>query len=318
MSLFTVTTKLWPTGESLDTGTDNNIVSVPPGSASFDRHAALFVTSPDGTENFEFLFWNTGRNITNKRHVHWDFTAGGWTTWTATRWYGVPPTNGNGGHEVRVDPFSIADNAPITGSGTAIDASASSFPSGAYPDMGDDHLIDTEDGTVDVAAKGSLASQQFAGWDQLIWGGDDSDTFYETDTGAAQGSPGFYPAGSGTFHVAQDGSASLLALYGNSNRAKVFKESLKSELDVKSWVSEFPKLKDNEGDPWQRYTGDPEWTRVIRLIVERSDQLQQQVTELRSFIRAQERPQVGVVVVEESVRQAASKQRAPKKRSRKR
>ncbi len=121
---------------------------------------------------FQFLFWNTGRHITNKRNVHWDFTVGNWTNWTATRWYGVPPVNGNGGHDVRVDPFSIADNAPIT-SGTAIDAAASVFPPGAYPDMGDDHLIDTEAGAVDVAAKALLASQQFAGWDQLIWGGDE-------------------------------------------------------------------------------------------------------------------------------------------------
>jgi hypothetical protein len=315
MSLFTVTTKLWPSGDSLDTGTDNNIVTIPPGSASFDRHAALFVTSPDGMQNYEFLFWNTGRNITNKRHVHWDFTAGGWTTWTATRWYGVPPKIGNGDPEIRVDPFSIADNAPITSSGTAIDASASTIPAGAYPDMGDDHLIDTEEGAVDVAAKAYLASQQFAGWDQLIWGGDDSDTFYETDTGASQGSSGFYPVGMGTFHVVEDGSASLLALYGNSARTKVFKETLKSEVDgMKSWVSEFPKLKDNEGDPWQRYTGDPEWTRVIRLIVERSDQLQQQVTELRSFIRAQERPQVGTAVVTKSIQQRALKKKRTRKR----
>jgi hypothetical protein len=315
MSVFTVTTKLWPNGESLDTGTDNNVVTVPPGSASFDRHAALFVTSPDGTENFEFLFWNTGRNVTNKRHVHWDFTAGGWNTWTATRWYGVPPVNGPGPPEVSVTPFSIASNGPIT-SGTAIDASASTFPPGAYPDMGDDHLIDTEDGAVDVAAKATLASLQFAGWDQLIWGGDDSGTFYETDTGASQGSSGFYPVGSGTFHVAQDGSAILLALYGNSIVTKYIKENLKSEIDVmKSFVSDFPKLKDNEGDPWQRYTGDPQWSQVIRLIVERSDQLQQQVTELRSFIRAQERPYVGRQVLQET-RVAEVRAKNAKKRKR--
>ncbi len=314
MSLFNVTTKLWPGGESLDTGTDDNVVSVPPGSASFDRHAALFVTSPDGTQNFEFLFWNTGRNTTNKRHVHWDFSAGGWTTWTATKWYGVPPSNGNGGHEVRVDPFSIASNGPLTGSGTAIDPSASSFPPGSYPDMGDDHLIDTEDGAVDVAAKGSLASLQFAGWDQLIWGGDDSGTFYESDAGASQGSPGFYPVGSGTFHVVQDGSAILLALYGNSSIAKFYKENLKSEIDVaKSWVSDFPKLKDNEGDPWRQYAGDPQWAQIIRLIVERSDQLQQQVTELRSFIRAQERPQVGGAILKQG-RQAQASRKRPRKR----
>ncbi len=309
MGLFTVTTKLWPTGANLDIGTDNNVVTVPPGMASFDRHAALFATSPDGTQNFQFLFWNTGRNVTNKRHVHWDFTVGGWSSWTATRWYGVPPQNGNGAHahEVSVTPFSIANDAPIT-SGTAIDASASAFPAGAYPDMGDDSLIDTANGAVNVAAKPSLASQQFAGWDQLVWGGDDSDTFYESDSGPAQGSFGFYPAGSGTFPVAQNGSAVLLALYGNSAKPKFIKESLKAEIDVvaKSRIADFPKLKDavSEGDPWQRSAGDPEWIRVIQLIAQRSDQLQQQVADLQSFIRAQERPQVGAAVARGAAPQA--------------
>ncbi|MEO8578527.1 MAG: hypothetical protein ABI556_17575, partial [Gemmatimonadales bacterium] len=126
-------------------------------------------------------------------------------------------------------------------------------------------------------------------------------TFYESDAGAPQGSPGFYPVGTGTFHVVQGGSAILLALYGNSSIAKFAKENLKREFDVtKNFVSDFPKLKDNEGDPYQQYAGDPQWMRAIRLIVERSDQLQQQVTELRSFIRAQERPQVGGQVLKES------------------
>ncbi len=201
----------------------------------------------------------------------------------------MPPQDHNGppAHEVSVNPFSIANNAPVT-SGTAIDASASTYPPGAYPDMGDDHLLDTENGAVDVAAKPILASQQFAGWDQLVWGGDDSDTFYESDSGPAQGSVGFYPAGVGTFPVAQDGSAILLALYGNSAKPKFTKESLKPEIDVvaKSRIADFPKLKDaaSEGDPFHRYTGDPEWMRVIQLIAQRSDQLQQQVNELQSFI----------------------------------
>lgn len=301
MGLFSVTTKLWPSGDSLDTGTDDNSVSVPPGTASFDRHAAPFVTL-DGTQNYEFLFWNTGRHITNKRHVHWDFSAGGWVTWTATRWYGVPPPpNGPPDPEVRVDPFSIADNGPM--SGTAIDAATSIFPAGAYPDMGDDHLIDTEEGAVDIAAKGILDSQQFAGWDQLIWGGDDSGVFMEDDSGASQGSPGFYPAGSGTFHVSEDGGASLLALYGNSAKPKFIKENLKVEIDlIKDLAAEIPKLKDNEGDnPAWRY-GDPAWVQVLGMIVQRSDQLQQQITELRSFIRAQERPQVGAAVAAKAAR----------------
>src|SRR5262249_8469748 len=157
---FSVVGKLWPSGSSLDLGTDNNLVTVPP-TAHFDRHAANFVTSMDGTHNYQFLFWNTGRHVTNKRHVHWDFSVGGWGIWTATKWYGPPGANG-GPPGVGGDAFSIGGDAPITGSGTAIaDPPASTFPAGAFPFMGDDHAIGTSGGPVDVAAKDPFASLQF-------------------------------------------------------------------------------------------------------------------------------------------------------------
>lgn len=211
MDQFNVLTKLWPSGDSLDTGTDSNLVTVP---ATFDRHAANFVTSLNGTQNYQFLFWNTGRHVTNKRFVRWNFSVGGWGTWTGTKWYGTP---GNGGPPaVRVDPFSIGGDALL--SGTAIDAGASTFPAGAYPFNGDDHLINSAGGPVDVAAKDSLDFLQFAGWVQLIFGGDDSGMFVETDTGPSPGSPGFYPVGTGLFHVNAGNSAQLMALYGNSTR----------------------------------------------------------------------------------------------------
>lgn len=219
MSQFTVITKLWPSGDSLDLGTDETSLTVPP-SASFDRHAANFVVSPDGTHNYQFLFWNTGRHVTNKRHVHWDFSVGGWGIWTATKWYGTP--GGNGGKSVvDVEPFSIGGDGLITGSGTAIDAAASTIPAGAFPFSGNDHQIGTAGGAVTVAAKNPFASLQFAGWDQLIFGGDDSGEFDETDAGGSPGSSSFFPVGSGTFHVDQNGSANLLALYGNSSRLSI-------------------------------------------------------------------------------------------------
>lgn len=217
MSKFTVVTKLWPSGASLDLGTDETTLTVPP-SASFDRHAANFVVSPDGTHNYQFLFWNTGRHVTNKRHVHWDFSAGGWGVWTATKWYGTP--GGTGGPPlVDVEPFSIGGDGLISGSGTAIDTAASTIPAGAFPFSGNDHEIGTAGGAVTVAAKNPFASLQFAGWDQLIFGGDDSGEFDETDSGGSPGSASFFPVGSGTFHVNQNGSANLLALYGNSSRS---------------------------------------------------------------------------------------------------
>jgi hypothetical protein len=220
LSKFTVVTKLWPSGAGLDLGTDETTLTVPP-SASFDRHAANFVVSPDGTHNYQFLFWNTGRHVTNKRHVHWDFSVGGWGVWTATKWYGTPGGPPGGPPLVDVEPFSIGGDGLITGSGTAIDTAASTIPAGAFPFSGNDHEIGTAAGAVTVAAKDPFASLQFAGWDQLIFGGDDSGVFDETDAGGSPGSASFFPVGSGTFHVNQNASANLLALYGNTRRLNI-------------------------------------------------------------------------------------------------
>jgi hypothetical protein len=220
MSKFTVVTKLWPSGASLDTGTDETTLTVPP-TASFNRHAANFVVSPDGKQNFQFLFWNTGRHVTNKRHVHWDFSVGGWGVWTATKWYGTPTIGTPGPGVIDVEPFSLGGDALITGSGTAIDAAASTIPAGAFPFSGNDHQIGTAGGAVNVAAKTPFAALQFAGWDLLVFGGDDSGEFDETDAGGSPGSASFFPVGSGTFHVNQNTSANLLALYGNSSKSNL-------------------------------------------------------------------------------------------------
>ena len=76
---------------------------------------------------------------------------------------------------------------------------------------------------------------------------------------------------------------------------KEHKENIKVELDIfqKGQLADIPKLKDAEGDPWQQYTGDPAWLAAVRLLAERADQLEEQVRELRSFIRPEERPDLG-------------------------
>jgi hypothetical protein len=78
------------------------------------------------------------------------------------------------------------------------------------------------------------------------------------------------------------------------------KENLKREVDliVEKRPLDFIKLKDavGEGDPW-RYTEDPEWLKAIRLLAERSDELESQVRK-RSFIRGEERPAVGEEALE--------------------
>lgn len=211
MDTFSVISKLWPGGAALDLGDDTNNVTVP---SSFTRHAANFVTTMDGKQTYQFLFWNTGRHLTNKRHVVWNFSVGGWGLWTATRWYGTP--GGNGGvPRVHADGFTIGGDAPL-GPDTPIDGSASTFPAGAWPFNGNDHEIGTAGGAVNVVAKDPFHSLQFAGWLRLIWGGDDSGLFVETDTGASPGTSGFFDHSSGPFHADQNTSADLLATYGNS------------------------------------------------------------------------------------------------------
>ncbi len=236
MSQFIVLTKLWPTGDSLAPPVISSGFTIPPSTPHFDHHADKFQASMDGVHNFEFLFWNTGRHVTNKRHVIWDFSQPGWGTWTATKWYGTPPSGPPGSQRVRVDAFSIADDGPITSGGSPIaDPPASTFPASAFPFMGDNHAIGTASGPVDVAAKDPFASLQFAGWDQLVWGGDDSNVFFESDSGGGPGSPSFFPVGVGTFHVNQNQSADLLALYGNSSRPSI--SSILGSLGLGAFVA---------------------------------------------------------------------------------
>lgn len=84
------------------------------------------------------------------------------------------------------------------------------------------------------------------------------------------------------------------------------KENFKLEIDVvaKYQLSDIPKLKDNEGDPWQQYGGDPEWLQAVQIIAERADQLQQEIEELRAFIRPDERPEVGTAALKGAMSQA--------------
>ncbi len=239
MDTFRVTAKLWPSGDDLDLGDDTNNVSVP---SIFDRHAANFVTSMDGKNNFQFLFWNTGRHTTNKRHVKWNFSVGGWGVWTATKWYGTPSPGGGGG-KIHVEGFTIGGNAPL-GPDTAIDGAASTFAPGAWPLAGNDHEIGTTGGPVDVVAKDPYHSLQFAGWQRLVFGGDDSGFFLETDTGASPGSSGFFEHSSGPFHVAQNGGADLLATYGNSSSGLgIFR------VDVIEWLTAHGIEPPRGGDP---------------------------------------------------------------------
>lgn len=259
MSELLIIAKLWPGGTKIDLGENVTGGNIPPG---FHRtHTATqFVTSLDGTEQYQFLFWNTGRRLTRKRKVKWTFSQLGWSTWTATMWYGKPPgPNGSGLARVRADAFMISDDAPL--SGTPIDAAASTYAAGAYllPPSGDDHVIGTGDDGASVVAKdpfpgcGIVGPQQisvikrppakgstdyfsfgevvfsyavsscdFAGWLQLVCGGEDNMTaFPETDTYTdplsgviSSGFDRYDHVVVGPFSVLQGNSADIIAAYG--------------------------------------------------------------------------------------------------------
>lgn len=218
MDEFRTIAKLWPAGTGLDLGTDStNLNLSPPDSANFTRTAAPFVTSADGTQTYEFLFWNTGRHLTDKRKVIWVFSQFGWGIWTATRWYGTPPIGNGGPPRVRADAFSLQADDLLSPS-TPINGAASTYAAGAWPFNGDDHAIGTANGGATVVAEEQVSGLDFAGWIKLLWGGDPSGDFVETDAGTTGsfGSSGFFepvPAGTNPFSAMQGESDDLLAGY---------------------------------------------------------------------------------------------------------
>ncbi|MEO6836210.1 MAG: kelch repeat-containing protein [Candidatus Tumulicola sp.] len=117
--------------------------------------------------------------------------------------------------------------------------------------------------------------------------------------------PSYAELGASTLCVIANGIADCRSVLVNNKIWKELKwelkENFKIERDVivKSLVSEIPKFKDNEGDPWQQYEGDPEWLQAINMLAERADALQQEVIELRTFIRGTERPDVGGAALRE-------------------
>ena len=91
MNKFEVISKLWPSGALLNGGVDVNTVN-PPGQV-FTRTAPPLAPGTGAPNGYRFLFWNTGRRVTNKAQVTWTFNnLSSWTTWTATRWYGIAGT----------------------------------------------------------------------------------------------------------------------------------------------------------------------------------------------------------------------------------
>ena len=210
MQRFQSFAKLWPSGIELAdrfTGIDGR---------GYDITAPKNETVDE--KNYKFLFWNTGRHITTKRHVNWSFSNSNWSTWTATRWYG-DPIAGPGGDGIpclRATALSIGGD--VTVSPTPINGNLSTFARGAWPFRDDDHMIGTANGPATVVAKDPPDyDYEFAGWVQLIFGGDDAGEFDETDSNIPPNGFGFFdyvPAGRNLFSAIQNGIYDLLAAYG--------------------------------------------------------------------------------------------------------
>jgi|GEM_PF-3153377 len=150
--------------------------------------APASLPGPDGAM-LSFLYWDTGRRITNKRTVQWTFNhPDNWAEWNAVAWYGLP--DGNGGEPVVTVDAHWVGVGPIDP--TPIDAAGSTFVNGpggvlAYPWSGNDHKVRTEWGAATLHAKDHLQKSagdpvlDFSSWTQLFYGGDDTSFFSEND-----------------------------------------------------------------------------------------------------------------------------------------
>ena len=225
MNKFEVISKLWPSGALLNGGVDVNTVN-PPGQV-FTRTAPPLAPGTGAPNGYRFLFWNTGRRVTNKHQVTWTFNnLPSWTTWTATRWYGSDGggITGGGSKRIAASAFAMEDDASMPGS--PIDAANSSFTDGpagqqAYPfgNPPDDHVASTQWGPASVAALDPFPPQMvfneyyFAGWFRLVLGGDETGQFDETD-GAAIGGPSFYSyLDASPVSIDKDATIDLMAAY---------------------------------------------------------------------------------------------------------
>jgi hypothetical protein len=207
-----------------------------------DQTAPAFL--PDGNTQRGFLFWDTGRQVTNLRHVRWTFShLSDWTTWNATAWYGV---GGNGPPQplVGIDAYWVGNG---TLDPTPIDGPGSSFVNGpgagnaAWPSGGNDHLVRTQWGPATIRALNNLRRSvsdpqlDFSSLMTLIFGGDDSSVFNEND--ANLGSSGGVVTGiaattAQTLTFAQNAGATVLAGYVQPVAQKVkFPDSLIELID---------------------------------------------------------------------------------------
>lgn len=228
MSQFTSSAKQFASATAL-VGFGSISVNVTTPGTTLDQTAPPYLLGPDD-KPWGFLFWDTGRRITSKRTVRWTFNhPDQWTDWRAIAWYGP----GGDGPEVPIVNTGAYRVGHASLAPTPIDGPASTFVNGpggsplAWPWAGDDHALRTEWGDASIRAKASLHSGpggpgdpelDFSCWVRLVYGGDGSDYFSETDENvdalaSGSGVTGIAGSGSAVFAVDQGAGPTLLAGY---------------------------------------------------------------------------------------------------------
>jgi hypothetical protein len=131
--------------------------------------------------------------------------------------------------------------------------------------------------------------------------------------------PGGTALGSYTLCVIANGieSSNCQSVAVTHKRWKELKWEIKETKELAKLEHEAFKLvfedwrKWSEGD-WRERLGEGEWVEVVKKVIERSDQIETDVRQLRSFIGKKERPIVGGLVAEEKhERKPAEPQRLP-------
>lgn len=175
-------------------------------------------------QTYDFLFWDTGRRLTNIPTVRWTFTnASNWATWNAAAWYGVP--GGGPGHPAEEFDALWVGNGPLTP--TPIDTTGSTFVDGpgagdvAYPGDGNDHEVRTEWGSDTVEALATLRRSaddpvlSFSGIERIVWGGAPGDSIFDENDADV-------PSGTSTVYgIANTTSRTLTLNAGDSGLAMV-------------------------------------------------------------------------------------------------
>ncbi|HUR82168.1 MAG TPA: hypothetical protein VM733_15490 [Thermoanaerobaculia bacterium] len=260
MHFFYVKTRKWPTGETL-APTEGVTFGGPPDVE--DRAAPEFVATGPGSV-LQFLFWHTGRRITGKRNVRWNFTTMTWTVWEATKWYGVPGDGGGGPGVIHAEAFSLISNDRMM-----VDTPISGVTGGAtWPFMGNNNNVGTASGPGNIAGIDPLSGLSLCGWQKLVWGGNpDPDPFIESDAdvtatnvpGDGSGNVFTFTPGA-TLHVAQNEGGEALAAYGSSGPPEPPGRHI---FDILKWIE-----LDRGRRPWDIRADPPPWDILRRRLVE--------------------------------------------------